>query len=202
VKGFLISFEGIDGSGKSTQARKLYEFLKEKGYEVSLYRDPGSTPLAEQIRELIINYAMDPITELLLFESARSSLVWEKIFPDLTSGKIVIVDRFIDSTTAYQGYGREINLGTVSVLNHIATRGRKPDLTFILNLPLELALQRLKGQKTKFEEPNYLKRVRDGYLQIFYSEKERDIRLIDASRSEEEVFEEIKAITLERLRVL
>jgi dTMP kinase len=202
VKGFLISFEGIDGSGKSTQARKLYEFLKEEGYEVSLYRDPGSTPLAEQIRELIINYAMDPITELLLFESARSSLVWEKIFPDLTSGKIVIVDRFIDSTTAYQGYGREINLGTVSVLNHIATRGRKPDLTFILNLPLELALQRLKGQKTKFEEPNYLKRVRDGYLQIFYSEKERDIRLIDASRSEEEVFEEIKAITLERLRVL
>jgi len=201
VKGFLISFEGIDGSGKSTQARKLYEFLKEEGYEVSLYRDPGSTPLAEQIREVIINYAMDPITELLLFESARSSLVWEKIFPDLTSGKIVIVDRFIDSTTAYQGYGREINLGTVSILNHIATRGRKPDLTFILNLPLELALQRLKEQKTKFEEPNYLKRVRDGYLQIFYSEKERDIRLIDASRSEEEVFEEIKAITLERLKV-
>ncbi len=202
MKGFLISFEGIDGSGKSTQARKLYEFLKEEGYEVSLYRDPGSTPLAEQIRELIIDYAMDPITELLLFESARSSLVWEKIFPDLSSGKIVIVDRFIDSTTAYQGYGREINLGTVSILNHIATRGRKPDLTFILNLPLELALQRLKGQKTKFEEPNYLKRVRDGYLQIFYSEKERDIRLIDASGSEEEVFEEIKAITLERLKVL
>jgi dTMP kinase len=201
VKGFLISFEGIDGSGKSTQARKLYEFLKEEGYEVSLYRDPGSTPLAEQIREAIINHTMDPITELLLFESARSSLVWEKIFPDLSSGKIVIVDRFIDSTTAYQGYGREINLGTVSILNHIATRGRKPDLTFILNLPLELALQRLKEQKTKFEEPNYLKRVRDGYLQILYSEKERDIRLIDASRSEEEVFEEIKAITLERLKV-
>jgi len=145
---------------------------------------------------------MDPTTELLLFESARSSLVWEKIFPDLTSGKIVIVDRFIDSTTAYQGYGREINLGTVSILNHIATRGRKPDLTFILNLPLELALQRFKEQKTKFEEANYLKRVRDGYLQIFYSEKERDIRLIDASRSEEEVFEEIKAITLERLKLL
>ena len=202
MKGFLISFEGIDGSGKSTQARKLYEFLKEEGYEVSLYRDPGSTPLAEQIRELIINYPMDPITELLLFESARSSLVWEKIFPDLTSGKIVIVDRFMDSTTAYQGYGREINLGTVSILNHIATRGRKPDLTFILNLPSELALQRLKEQKTKFEEPNYLKKVRDGYLQIFYSEKERDIRLIDASKSEEEVFEEIKTITLERLKLL
>ncbi len=202
MKGFLISLEGIDGSGKSTQARKLYKFLKEEGYEVSLYRDPGSTPLAEQIRELIINYSMDPTTELLLFESARSSLVWEKIFPDLTSGKIVIVDRFIDSTTAYQGYGREINLGTVSILNHIAIRGRKPDLTFILNLPLELALQRLEEQKTKFEEPNYLKKVRDGYLQIFYSEKERDIRLIDASRSEEEVFEEIKTITLEKLKVL
>jgi len=151
---------------------------------------------------MIINYPMDSITELLLFESARSNLMWEKIFPDLTSGKIVIVDRFIDSTTAYQGYGREINLGTVSILNHIAIRGRKPDLTFILNLPLELALQRLKEQKTKFEEQNYLKKVRDGYLQVFYSEKERDIRLIDASRSEEEVFEEIKTITLERLKLL
>ncbi len=200
VDGFLISFEGIDGSGKSTQARRLYKFLKDKGYEVSLYRDPGSTSLAEQIRELIISCPMDPTTELLLFESARSNLVWEKILPDLTSGKVVIIDRFVDSTTAYQGYGREMNLGTVSILNHIATRGRKPDLTFILNLPIELALQRLGEQKTKFEDPKYLKKVRDGYLQIFYSEKERDLRLIDASRSEEEVFEEIKTITLERLK--
>ena len=91
----LITFEGIDGSGKSTQAKRLYEYLKARGYKVSLYRDPGSTPLAEKIRELLLSFEMDPTTELLLFESARSSLVWERIFPDLKEGKIVILDRFI-----------------------------------------------------------------------------------------------------------
>ena len=126
----LITFEGIDGSGKSTQAKRLYEHLKSLGYKVSLYRDTGSTELAEKIRELILGFEIDPTTELLLFECARSSLMWEKILPDLRDGKVVIVDRFIDSTMAYQGYGREINLGTVNILNHIAIRGRKPDITF------------------------------------------------------------------------
>jgi len=202
VKGFIISFEGIDGAGKSTQAKKLYQFLKQLGWSVSLYRDPGSTLLAERLREMVLESNLDPITELLMFESARSSLVWEKILPDLKEGKIIILDRFIDSTTAYQGYGKEINLGTVSILNHIACRGIKPNLTFLLNVSLERALQRLGGKKSRFEDPKYLKRVRDGYLQIFYSEKERDIFLIDADRSEEEVFEDIKNITIEKLRAV
>ncbi|WP_448588603.1 dTMP kinase [Thermocrinis sp.] len=202
MKGFIISFEGIDRAGKTTQAKRLYKLLKEQGLAVSLYRDPGSTPLAEYLREAVIKNSMDPITELLIFESARSSLMWEMVFPDLREGKVVILDRFIDSTTAYQGYGREINLGTVSILNHIATRGRKPDLTFILNVPLEVAMQRINSKKNRFEEYEYLKRVRDGYLQIFYSEKERDIRLIDASKPEDEVFEEIKDITLEKLQAI
>ncbi|MEJ7621133.1 MAG: dTMP kinase, partial [Aquificaceae bacterium] len=169
----LITFEGIDGSGKSTQAKRLYEYLKAKGYKVSLYRDPGSTPLAEKIRELLLSFEMDPTTELLLFESARSSLVWERIFPDLKEGKIVILDRFIDSTTAYQGYGREINLGTVSILNHIAIRGRKPDITFLLNVPLEVALKRLEGKKTRFEDKDYLRKVRDAYILMANQERER-----------------------------
>ena len=193
----LITFEGIDGSGKSTQAKRLYEYLKAKGYKVSLYRDPGSTPLAEKIRELLLSFEMDPTTELLLFESARSSLVWERIFPDLKEGKIVILDRFIDSTTAYQGYGREINLGTVSILNHIAMRGRKPDITFLLNVPLEVALERIEGKKTRFEDKDYLRKVRDAYLLMANQERER-IVLLDGNRDVERVFEDILKVLRER----
>ena len=193
----LITFEGIDGSGKSTQAKRLYEYLKAKGYKVSLYRDPGSTPLAEKIRELLLSFEMDPTTELLLFESARSSLVWERIFPDLKEGKIVILDRFIDSTTAYQGYGREINLGTVSILNHIAIRGRKPDITFLLNVPLEVALKRLEGKKTRFEDKDYLRKVRDAYILMANQERER-IVLLDGNRDVERVFEDILKVLRER----
>ena len=193
----LITFEGIDGSGKSTQAKRLYEYLKARGYKVSLYRDPGSTPLAEKIRELLISFEMDPTTELLLFESARSSLVWERIFPDLKEGKIVILDRFIDSTTAYQGYGREINLGTVSILNHIAIRGRKPDITFLLNVPLEVALERIRGKKTRFEDRDYLRKVRDAYILIANQERER-IVLLDGNRDVERVFEDILRVLRER----
>ncbi len=193
----LITFEGIDGSGKSTQAKRLYEYLNAKGYKVSLYRDPGSTPLAEKIRELLLNFEMDPTTELLLFESARSSLVWERIFPDLKEGKIVILDRFIDSTTAYQGYGREINLGTVSILNHIAIRGRKPDITFLLNVPLEVALERIEGKKTRFEDRDYLRKVRDAYILMANQERER-IVLLDGNRYVEKVFEDILKVLRER----
>lgn len=194
----LITFEGIDGSGKSTQARRLYEHLKSLGYKVSLYRDPGSTELAEKIRELILGFEIDPTTELLLFECARSSLMWEKILPDLRDGKVVIVDRFIDSTMAYQGYGREINLGTVNILNHIATRGRKPDITFLLNVPLEMALERIKGKRTRFEDKDYLRRVRDAYILIAHEQKDR-IVILDGTRSEEEVFIDVLKVLKDRL---
>lgn len=194
----LITFEGIDGSGKSTQARRLYEHLKSLGYKVSLYRDPGSTELAEKIRELILGFETDPTTELLLFECARSSLMWEKILPDLRDGKVVIVDRFIDSTMAYQGYGREINLGTVNILNHIAIRGRKPDITFLLNVPLEMALERIKGKRTRFEDKDYLRRVRDAYILIAHEQKDR-IVMLDGTRSEEEVFIDVLKVLKDRL---
>ncbi len=197
----LITFEGIDGSGKTTQAVKLYEFLKSTGKKVALYRDPGSTPLAEKLRKLLLEHRMDPTTELFLFETARSSLVWERILPNLRKGKLVIVDRFIDSTVAYQGYGREINLGTISILNYIAIRGRKPDLTFVLNVSLETALERLKksGKPTRFEDPRFLRKVRDAYVIMVSQEKERRMFLVDGERPEEEVFEDIKRITLEFL---
>ena len=194
----LITFEGIDGSGKSTQAKRLYAHLKSLGYKVSLYRDPGSTELAEKIRELILGFEIDPTTELLLFECARSSLMWEKILPDLRDSKVVIVDRFIDSTMAYQGYGREINLGTVNILNHIAIRGRKPDITFLLNVPLEMALERIKGKRTRFEDKDYLRRVRDAYILIAHEQKDR-IVMLDGTRSEEEVFIDVLKVLKDRL---
>jgi len=194
----LITFEGIDGSGKSTQAKRLYEHLKSLGYKVSLYRDPGSTELAEKIRELILGFEIAPTTELLLFECARSSLMWEKILPDLRDSMVVIVDRFIDSTMAYQGYGREINLGTVNILNHIAIRGRKPDITFLLNVPLEMALERIKGKRTRFEDKDYLRRVRDAYILIAHEQKDR-IVMLDGTRSEEEVFIDVLKVLKDRL---
>ncbi|MFN7065486.1 MAG: dTMP kinase [Aquificaceae bacterium] len=193
----LITFEGIDGSGKSTQARMLYEHLKKLGFKVSLYRDPGSTPLAEKIRDLILGFSTDQITELLLFETARSSLVWERIFPDLQDNKVVIVDRFIDSTLAYQGYGREINLGTVNILNHIAVRGKKPDITFLINLPLETALKRIGGKKSRFEDEDYLRRVRDAYLLIAHEEKERVV-ILDGTAEREEILGEVLKTLRER----
>ncbi|MFN3263491.1 MAG: dTMP kinase, partial [Aquificaceae bacterium] len=186
--------------GKSTQAKRLYEHFRSLGYKVSLYRDPGSTPLAEEIRRLLLDFHMDPTTELLLFEAARSSLVWERIFPDLREGKIVIIDRFIDSTTAYQGYGREINLGTVNILNHIAVRGRKPDITFLLNVPLEVALQRLSDKKTRFEDGKFLRRVRDAYILIAHQEKER-IVMLDGTQQEEELFGKVLETLRERFKL-
>ncbi|ADC89856.1 thymidylate kinase [Thermocrinis albus DSM 14484] len=190
----LISIEGIDGSGKTTVAHALVDFLQKEGYPAVLFKDPGDTPLAEEIRSLLFKYEMDPITELLLFEAARSSLTWEKILPALSEGKIVILDRFIDSTVAYQGYGREINLGTVSILNHIATRGIKPNLTLLLNVPLHVALSRL-SDRSRFEREEYLRKVRDAYILLAHQEKER-IKIVDASRSFEEVFEEVKTEVL------
>ena len=173
----LITFEGIDGSGKSTQAKRLYEHLKSIGYKVSLYRGPGSTELAEKIRELILGFEIAPTTAHLLFECAWSSLMWEQILPDLRDGKEVIVDRYIDSTMAYQGYGRVINLCTVNILIHIAISGRKPDITFLLYVPLEMALEWIKGKSTRFEDKDNLRRVRDAYILIAHEQKDRIVML-------------------------
>ena len=107
------------------------------------------------------------------------------------------MDRFIDSTMAYQGYDREINLGTVNILNHIAIRGRKPDITFLLNVPLEMALERIKGKRTRFEDKDYLRRVRDAYILIAHEQKDR-IVMLDGTRSEEEVFMDVLKVLKER----
>ncbi|MFN3813894.1 MAG: dTMP kinase [Aquificaceae bacterium] len=189
MKKLLITFEGIDGSGKSTQAKRLETFLKERGYSVSLYREPGGTHLAEKIREIILSFDMSPLVELLLFESARASLMLERVLQDLERGKVVILDRFTDSTLVYQGV-RCVDRDLIKTLNVITTKGIKPDITFLLDLPVEEAIKRKEDTKSKFESVDLLKRIRESYLALAYEEKER-VHTIDASKSEEEVFEEI-----------
>ena len=191
----LIAFEGIDGSGKTTQARKLYEYLKNKGKEVSLYREPGSTKVGEKIRDIILCHCTDEVTELLLFEASRSCLMSERVIPDLKEGKIVILDRFTLSTLAYQGYGKGIEIEKIKTLNEFATRGVKADIIFLLDLPVEEALKRLKS-KTRFENEEFLRKVREGFLKLA---KECDnVVVIEATKDKESVFNEV----LKHLKVL
>nr|5XB5_A Chain A, Thymidylate kinase [Aquifex aeolicus VF5]5XB5_B Chain B, Thymidylate kinase [Aquifex aeolicus VF5] len=184
----LIAFEGIDGSGKTTQAKKLYEYLKQKGYFVSLYREPGGTKVGEVLREILLTEELDERTELLLFEASRSKLIEEKIIPDLKRDKVVILDAFVLSTIAYQGYGKGLDVEFIKNLNEFATRGVKPDITLLLDIPVDIALRRLK-EKNRFENKEFLEKVRKGFLEL--AKEEENVVVIDASGEEEEVFKEI-----------
>lgn len=147
----FITFEGIDGSGKSTQITRLREHLESKGIRVEVFRDPGGTDVSEEVRKLLLSpdYTVDAVTELLLFSSARSQLVAEKVLPALEDGSVVMLDRFYDSTTAYQGYGRgSVELDHIHKLNNIASHGRAPDLTIYMKVSLEEAKERM-AQKEK-----------------------------------------------------
>lgn len=158
----LLSFEGIDGSGKSTQIKLLKKYLEERNHRVKVFREPGGTSISEQIRSLLLDASqrIDPVTELLLFSSARSQLVAEKVLPLLKEGTIVILDRYYDSTTAYQGYGRQsIDLEKIRQINEIASHHRKPDLTFYLRISLEEARNR-----TASEEKDRMERAGDDFF--------------------------------------
>ena len=193
----LITFEGIDGAGKSTLLRKTVSFLKERGHEVVAYREPGGTPLAEEIREKLLGRELDPVVELFLFEASRASLVKEKVIPDLEAGKIVLLDRFVDSTLAYQGYGRGLDKRIVMELNNLASSGIKPDITFLIDVEPEVALRRLK-ERDRFEELSFLRKVREGFLEIARKEKER-IRVLDGNFSQEELLKMVINELKERL---
>ena len=165
----LITFEGIDGCGKSTQINLLKQYLEVKGKHVKVYREPGGAHIAEEIRTLLLDSKnkISAISELLLFSAARAQLVQEKIIPDLENGSIVILDRFYDSTTAYQGYGRSVlPLKDIIALNKMASHGLIPDLTFYLRLPLNVASQRrLKRAQDRMEMAGneFYNRVLEGY---------------------------------------
>lgn len=174
----LISFEGIDGSGKSTQIQLLSNYLIESGFELLNVREPGGTEFSEAIREILLSekYDITAIAELMLFDSARSQLIHEVIKPALEKGKIVICDRFFDSTTAYQGYGRGIDLSSVEIINHVAVNGLKPDITFFLDISIETSILRTKNKKYDRIESagvDFYERVRNGFLTIASQEPDR-----------------------------
>ena len=173
----FITFEGIDGSGKTTQIELLSEKLTEEGYKVSVFREPGGTEISEQIREILLDTKLDidPVTELLLFSAARSQLIAEKVVPLQKSGTIVILDRFYDSTTAYQGYGREsVALKQIRELNKVASHDNEPDLTFYMKISLEEAQKRTrKQQKDRMElsGDEFYEKVIKGFDALSLTEK-------------------------------
>jgi dTMP kinase len=206
--GTLITFEGIDFSGKSVQASLLYERLKSKAVDVLFLREPGGTEISENIRNVLLDNKYDKMqaaTEVLLYSAARAQMVAEKVTPHLKSGGVVICDRFYDSTTAYQGYGRQIDLDFIQRLNKFVTQGVKPDLTFLLDLDPEEALKRKdkNGKSLDRLEQEHLKfhqRVRAGYLKIAQAEPNR-FKIINGSRSIESIQEEVLAQTISMLKL-
>ena len=188
----FITFEGVEGCGKSTQSRLLYRKLQKLAIPALLIHEPGITALGKKITHLL-KWAKDidisPLSELLLFNASRAQLLEEVIRPALKEGKVVICDRYADSTTAYQGYGRGLELDIVAAANRIATRGLTPDLTILLDVPVEKGLIRKKDTATdRFhaEKLNFHRRVREGYLKLAAAEPERWL-MIDGTQSKESV---------------
>jgi dTMP kinase len=188
----FITFEGGEGCGKSTQARLLYRRLSKLAIPALLTHEPGVTALGRKITRLLKwsqDIAISPISELLLFNTSRAQLVADVIRPSLEKGTVVICDRYADSTTAYQGYGRGLDLAIVKDVNRIATMGLLPDLTILLDMPVEEGLARKKSQRQdrfEAEAVNFHRRVREGYLKIAAAETRRWL-VIDATRSKDEI---------------
>lgn len=201
---WFITFEGIDGSGKSTQAMLTYRFLSSKGYKVNLLREPGSTRVSEKIRKILLDKRnlMGDRTELLLYEAARAEICSREILPLLTKGEVVLCDRFYDSTTAYQGYGRKLDLREVRALHRVATGGLVPDLTFLCNINLQTAFKRRSAKLDRLESESmaFFERVRKGFLEIARKERRR-VKVVDASQPIDIVFEQIKKTLCRKLKI-
>jgi len=185
ARGHFITLEGIEGSGKTTQAARLKDLLVRKGLDVVVTREPGGSPIAEKIREILLdprNRKMVALTELFLYEASRTQHVAEVIRPALEAGKTVICDRFFDASTAYQGNARGLDMETVERLNLLATGGIVPDLTIVLDLPAEAGLRRLKRSRDRIESEaiEFHERVRQGYLKLARLYPDR-IKVVDAS---------------------
>jgi dTMP kinase len=199
VKGLFITFEGTEGSGKSTQVPLLVERLREWGHVVRIFREPGGTPIGEEIRHTLkhshANAAMTAEAELLLMNASRAQLVREVIRPALSRGEIIVCDRFYDSTTAYQGYGRQLDLQSVRGIVDIAVGNTRPDLTLFLKVPPAVSEERLRSRQAtmpfirdRIEEADraFFDRVASGYEAIAQAEPSR-VKIINAAGSVEEV---------------
>ncbi len=213
MHGLFITLEGGEGAGKTTQCRKIKEFFESTGYEVVLTREPGGTPEAEKIRNLLVQRDggnWTPTAECLLFFAARQMHVETLIKPAIAAGKVVISDRFTDSTIAYQGYGHGFDLDTIRQVEQIALAGFKPDLTFLLDLPVEDGLRRSLKQKDiavgdestedRFEklDKSFHEKLRQGFLTIARESPVR-VKVIDASIDPDNVFAQIKIHLQEKM---
>ena len=199
--GRFITIEGPDGAGKTTQAERLAAHLREAGYDVLLTREPGGTWLGERIREILlartdVAAATDPVTDAILFNAARRQLVADVIEPALARGRTVICARYADSTLAYQGYGAGVPLDRLRTLQALATDGLEPDLTILLDLPVEAGLERkAPGDVTRFEaefDLAFHRRVREGFLALAVASPSRFV-VVDASRPPDEVATAVNA---------
>jgi len=203
----FITFDGIEGCGKTTQLRLAETWLRRHGVPVLATAEPGGTPLGMKIRELLLNrrsWNIGAEAELLLFAAARAQHVTETIMPALSGGKWVLCDRYTDATVAYQGFGRGLNAELIRVINGFSSRGLEPELTLLFDLPVETGLRRARKRaagsapesaedRFEQEEVNFHHRVRDGYLQLA-KEAPKRFRIVDASGSPEEIEREIRRL--------
>jgi dTMP kinase len=200
-KGIFITIEGPDGSGKTTIINMLAENLQKEGFEVMATREPGGIEIAEQIRQVILdrdNTAMDPRTEALLYAAARRQHLAEKVKPALDNGKIILCDRFVDSSLAYQGYARGLGIDEVYSINQFAIENMMPELTLYFDLAPELGLERINKNKGRevnrldLENLEFHQKVREGYMILAERFADRIVK-IDASRDLETVYEDAEA---------
>lgn len=208
MSGLFITLEGPDGCGKTCQIPGMADYLRKQGVEVLTTREPGGTPISEQVRDVIMsmrNKAMHPRTEILLFQSARAQHVEEIIRPALTAGKVVICDRFTNSTMAYQGYGHQTDLVFLRQLLDFTTGSLKPDLTLLLDVDVETGLKRRQaggGEWNRLDDYDlaFHQRVRVGYHQLAEQEPDRWVT-VDARQSKEDIQTAIRAILKQRMQL-
>lgn len=193
-KGLFITFEGADGCGKTTQLNLLKEYLEKKHKNVVSTREPGAKGLGEYIRKILLNYdgEVSNRCESFLFLADRAQNIDVIVNPAIEQGKIVLCDRHTDSTVAYQGYGRGLDINEINMLNNLATGGKKPDLTFVFDIDVETSMKRVGSEKDRMEKAGieFHNRVRNGYLELAKQEPNR-IKVIDATKSVEEIHQDV-----------
>ena len=201
MAGLFITFEGIDSCGKTTQARRLASYLRKMGFGVLLTREPGGDRISEKIRRILLSKAnseMTDLTELLLYEASRSQLTERIIQPALRAGQMVICDRYVDSSTAYQGYGRGLSRTMIKELNRIASLVILPDLTVLIDVPVKISLGRKRKEKTRRdrlekERIEFHRRIREGFLTIARRNRRR-IRVVDGRGDIEGTWRKVKKV--------
>ena len=196
-KGLFITFEGADGCGKTTQIKLLNEYLQSNGFETVLTREPGAEGIGVKIREILLNYdgEVSPNCESFLFLADRAQHVDCIIKPAIRSGKIILCDRHTDSTVAYQGYGRGLDIERINMLNNIATGGLKPDLTIVFDIDEQTSSERVGKNKDRMESAGleFFRKVRNGFLEISKQEPQR-VKVIDSKDSIENIHKQVVAL--------